>query len=58
MDEYELLTIDQLAAAWSVKVSWIYDMVQKGEIPSIKVGGHRRFRPSALASYLDGLEKA
>lgn len=56
-DDLRLITIRDLAELLQVKESWIYDKVQAGEIPSIKVGGHRRFRRSAIRAYLDSLEE-
>ncbi len=55
--DIELLTIDELADLLKVKKSWVYDRVQDGSIPSIKLGGHRRFRRSEIAAYLDALAK-
>ena len=36
-----------------MKKSWLYDAVENGAIGAIRLGKQLRFRPSALARYLD-----
>lgn len=54
----ELLTIEQVAELLQVKVSWIYDQVQDGSMPSVKIGGHRRFRPAEIDAWISGTWRA
>ena len=36
-----------------VKKSWLYDAVESGALEAVRLGKQLRFRPSALARYLD-----
>jgi excisionase family DNA binding protein len=51
-----LLTADEVCALLKVKKSWLYDTVEQGLLSSIRLGKQLRFRPSAIASYLDHCE--
>lgn len=50
-----LLDVDDLAALWKVNKQWIYDHVERGNLPHLKLGRHLRFRPSDLAGMLEEL---
>lgn len=49
-----LLTPDEVCALLKVKKSWLYDTVESGALEAIRLGKQLRFRPSAVARYLDG----
>lgn len=51
--DLDLLTPDDVCALLKVKKSWLYDAVESGELEAVRLGKQLRFRPSALASYLD-----
>jgi excisionase family DNA binding protein len=36
-----------------VRKSWLYDAVERGEVPCLRLGNQLRFRPADLAAYLD-----
>ncbi len=44
----EILTLDEVAAYPKVSKRTVYRLVQKGEIPGVKLGGTWRFRRSEL----------
>ncbi len=49
---------DALDVARFLKVSrsWVYERTMSGELPSIRIGGLRRFDPAAIKAYA-GLAK-
>jgi excisionase family DNA binding protein len=51
--DLDLLTPDDVCALLKVRKSWLYDAVESGAIDAIRLGKQLRFRPSALARYLD-----
>jgi excisionase family DNA binding protein len=51
--DLDLLTPDDVCALLKVKKSWLYDTVENGAIEAIRLGKQLRFRPSALARYLE-----
>jgi excisionase family DNA binding protein len=51
--DLDLLTPDDVCALLKVKKSWLYDAVENGAIEAIRLGKQLRFRPSALARYLE-----
>ena len=51
--DLDLLTPDDVCALLKVKKSWLYDAVEDGAIEAIRLGKQLRFRPSALARYLE-----
>ena len=52
--DLELLTPDEVCALLKVKRSWLYDTVESGRLEAVRLGKQLRFRPSAVARYLDG----
>jgi predicted DNA-binding transcriptional regulator AlpA len=46
----ELITVEELAALWKVKESWIYQHM--AEIPHLKLGALVRFDPVELEGFL------
>jgi len=48
-----LLRPDQAAVLLSVKTSWVYDAVRRGELPCIRVGRHIRFTQAMLEEWLE-----
>ena len=51
--DLDLLTPDDVCALLKVKKSWLYDAVESGALQAVRLGKQLRFRPSALARYLD-----
>jgi excisionase family DNA binding protein len=51
--DLDLLTPDDVCTLLKVKKSWLYDTVESGAIEAVRLGKQLRFRPSALARYLD-----
>ena len=50
--DLELLTPDQLCKLLQVRKSWLYDQVEAGRLPHVRLGKQLRFRRSAIAEYL------
>lgn len=48
----EILTMEKLAAYFKVSKSTLYLMAQKGSIPALKVGKHRRFHKATIEEWL------
>lgn len=55
--ELALLTPEQLCALLQVKKSWLYDQVERGALPCLRLGRHVRFRQRDVRRYLDGLSQ-
>jgi len=51
--ELDLLTPDDVCALLKVRKSWLYDTVESGALEAVRLGKQLRFRPSAVARYLD-----
>lgn len=53
-DGLSLLTVREVAALLKVTPDWIYDRVEDGQFPVVRLG-HRtiRFRPEDVREYLD-----
>jgi excisionase family DNA binding protein len=49
-----LLTADQVCELLQVTKPWLYDVVQAGRFPHVRLGRQLRFRPSEIEAYLDG----
>ena len=49
-----LIGIKEAARYLDVKVSWLYEQVRVGRVPSYRVGKFRRFRVSELEVWLLG----
>lgn len=50
-----LLSPNEAARLLSISRSTLYVLMERDEIPSVKVGGSRRIRRSALEAYVEGL---
>ena len=50
--ELEVLTPDELCALLKIKKSWLYDQVEAGAIPYVKLGSQLRVQHAAIAEYL------
>jgi excisionase family DNA binding protein len=50
-----LLTPEQVAARLGIGRTYAYQLLRRGEIPSLKLGKLRRVRPQDLDRYLDAL---
>jgi excisionase family DNA binding protein len=55
--ELALLTPDQLCSLLQVKKSWLYDQVERGAMPCLRLGKQLRFRRRDVRRYLDGLSQ-
>jgi excisionase family DNA binding protein len=51
--DLDLLTPDDVCTLLKVKKSWLYDAVESGALEAVRLGEQLRFRPSALARYLE-----
>jgi excisionase family DNA binding protein len=51
--DLDLLTPDDVCTLLKVKKSWLYDTVENGALEAVRLGKQLRFRPSALARYLE-----
>jgi len=51
--ELELLTPDQLCALLQVRKSWLYDQIESGKFPCVRLGRQLRFRREDVNAYLD-----
>jgi predicted DNA-binding transcriptional regulator AlpA len=50
-----ILTAEQLAERWQVKVSWIYEKTRSGEIPKIPLPGrYSRYRLETIEAFERG----
>jgi excisionase family DNA binding protein len=52
------LTFGDAARLLAVSDGWLRAAVRSGIVPSVKVGGLRRFRPKDLQAWIDGLPLA
>lgn len=56
--ELSLLTPAQVCELLQVKRGWLYDEVQAGRLPAVRLGRQLRFTPQDLRAYLAGECKA
>lgn len=42
----QLIDVDQLCTLWGVKKSWVYDQVEAGRLPALRLGKQLRFKRS------------
>jgi excisionase family DNA binding protein len=49
----DLLTPTELAELLKVKKSWIYDEVERGRLPALRLNRQLRFRVRDVVAYLD-----
>ena len=49
----ELWTPQQVCDALACRRSWLYDQVEAGRFPVVRLGRQLRFRPADIAAYLD-----
>src|SRR5215831_7533520 len=50
--EQPLLTVTQAAEALSVSKGTVYELVTRGDLPAVRVGGQIRFVPAVLDQWL------
>lgn len=48
-----LLTIQEVAETLSVKVSWLYSAVARGDIAVVRLGRLLRFRPEDVRAFVE-----
>lgn len=48
-----LWTPEQVCAALACTRSWLYDQVEAGRFPVVRLGRQLRFRPTDITAYLD-----
>jgi len=51
-----LLTVDEVGEVLGLSRTSIYRLSESGQIPSVVLGGSRRFDPSTLALWISGKE--
>ena len=49
-----LWTVKEVAAYLRVSTSWVYSHGEDGTLPSVRIGGLRRFHPEAIRAYARG----
>ncbi len=54
-DPLNLLTPDQLCVLLKVRKSWVYDAVETGELPVVRLGRQLRFRRNDVIAYIETL---
>jgi excisionase family DNA binding protein len=54
MGEESLWTARDVAAFLRVSRSWVYLHAEAGTLPSVRIGGLRRFVPAAIRTYATG----
>jgi excisionase family DNA binding protein len=52
-----LLSVPEAAQLLSVSVRTVYTLVERDELPHVRVGGQIRFVPSVLEQWLTGTRK-
>ena len=50
-----LLDVHEVAALLNVSVRWVYQRVQRSEIPHLRLGKHLRFQRSRVETWLGEL---
>jgi excisionase family DNA binding protein len=50
-EDWELWTWREVARALKVSRSWVYAKAERGELPSLRVGGLLRFDPSEIRRF-------
>lgn len=53
-----LLTVDEAAGRLSLKRSFTYELIRRGELRSVKIGGARRILIADLEQFVAQLETA
>lgn len=53
-----LWTAEEVATLLGLHVQTVYEKAKAGEIPSLKLGAIRRFRPSEIQAWIDAKAKA
>lgn len=57
MNGGQILTAEQLAERWQVKVQWIYSKTRSGELPKVPLPGkYVRFRLDVVEAFERGVE--
>lgn len=51
----QLLTPEQVCDLLQVKISWLYDEVQAGRFPHLRLGQRLRFRQRDVEAYLESI---
>lgn len=52
-DPLDLLTPDALCALLKVRRSWLYDAVEAGTLPALRLGRQLRFRRLDVVAFID-----
>jgi excisionase family DNA binding protein len=56
----QLLTVEQVAYTLGVSPAWVYQHscgARRPSLPSVKLGRAVRFRPEAVAKFIQGMER-
>lgn len=51
-DSLRLISVEELCDLFKVRKSWVYDAVEDGSLPTIRLGRQLRFREIDLAAFL------
>lgn len=52
-----LLTAEQVGEMLAVPTTWVLRAAREGRIPHVRLGTYVRFRPSAIAAWLEDQER-
>ena len=55
--EDEILTVSEVAAYFKISEVTTYKLVQKGKIPTLKIGRHLRVKKSDLSEFVEALKQ-
>ncbi len=54
-DPLQMLTPEDLCDLLKVRRSWVYDAVEAGTLPAVRLGRQLRFRRHDVVTYVDSL---
>jgi excisionase family DNA binding protein len=54
----KLMTAEEVAERLDVGVKWVWAQARAGNIPHVKLGRYRRFRPETIDSWIAELEES
>jgi excisionase family DNA binding protein len=57
MDDLELWTVEEVAQRLKLARSRVFALVASKQIDSLKIGKSRRFRPAAVAAFIEAMQQ-
>jgi len=52
MNTNRLLSADEVAAMLGVTPGWVYQRARQGDLPTVRLGRYRKFRPEAVEDWV------